>query len=544
MQKENSNVEEMESSDGEVKEVKLSGKEFINLKSGEIQNSGYVYYSLRDDKSELAAEYDTKDKGDSFKKFTGRVLTYLHDKYPDSVTYETIKGDRFRDESDKDENYKELCNVSGKVFYSKPIDHGSLVRLFQKQLKYADEKHANEIGNYTIYYKVSSKAGTNSSSKKEKITSEKDVKVGDLIKNAIESNSQVIFTGAPGTGKTYSVHKFLEDKESFFVQFHPSYDYTDFVEGLRPAINKKDNKTTFVRLDGSFKGFCRKIVEDNLKYAYGEEWNSFSNDDKYQKLENLYESLKEKFKEKNALKQLEDNSNSPEYKFYVGNKYYYFFIDEINRADLSKVFGELMYGLEESYRGIQNRFSTQYSNLPTFEVQDDGCASEKEFDCFKKGFFIPYNLKIIGTMNDIDRSVESFDFALRRRFKWETVEANKVMKYSLLDILDKEILDVKKADSDGGEINVLDELCDNVKYMNELISKNENLGLSKAYHIGPAYFKHLAGNTAEIIEANLSEIFNKNIVSLIREYTRGRNEADIKKLLEDCADSLGVDLDE
>lgn len=80
---------------------------------------------------------------------------------------------------------------------------------------------------------------------------------------------QVIFTGAPGTGKTFSIRKFVEENtedisQIKFVQFHPSYDYSDFVEGLRPVNLEGSDTPTFVRLDGVFKKFCRTIVTNNL----------------------------------------------------------------------------------------------------------------------------------------------------------------------------------------------------------------------------------------------------------------------------------------
>ena len=187
--------------------------------------------------------------------------------------------------------------------------------------------------------------------------------VNKIIEDAILSNKQVIFTGAPGTGKTFSVREYVKDKDYKFVQFHPSYDYSDFVEGLRPVVIDGQEDPTFVRMDGIFKEFCRHIVEENHN-------------------------------EKN----------------------YYFIVDEINRADLAKVFGELMFGLEESYRGEKNRIQTQYKNLVTYKINNAGKAEPIEKDVFKDGFYIPENLYFIGTMNDIDRSVDSMDFALRRRF--------------------------------------------------------------------------------------------------------------------------------
>ena len=201
---------------------------------------------------------------------------------------------------------------------------------------------------------------------------DKNIEIKELVKSKINAYKQIIFTGAPGTGKTYSVREYIKEKTGSdesrykFVQFHSSYDYTDFVEGIRPAP-KNEGENMFVRMDGTFKAFCRTIVEKN-----------------------------------------EEEKKYPEY---------YFVIDEINRADLSKVFGELMFGLEEGYRGEENRFPTQYNNLPTYHMSE-GKAERIEDDCFKDGFYVPENLTIIGTMNDIDRSVETFDFALRRRFQW------------------------------------------------------------------------------------------------------------------------------
>jgi hypothetical protein len=93
---------------------------------------------------------------------------------------------------------------------------------------------------------------------------------------------------------------------------------------------------------------------------------------------------------------------------------YIFIIDEINRGELSKIFGELFFSIDPGYRGKKEmRVQTQYQNL----ITDDT-------DPFKDGFYVPQNVYIIGTMNDIDRSIESMDFAIRRRFAWVEVKAN------------------------------------------------------------------------------------------------------------------------
>lgn len=292
----------------------------------------------------------------------------------------------------------------------------------------------------------------------------------DIIKENIQSYKQVIFTGAPGTGKTYGVRKVVEDlcgehtERMKFVQFHPSYDYTDFVEGLRPVKLEGDKEATFVRLDGTFKKFCRIAAADP-----------------------------------------------------VNN--YYFIADEINRADLSKVFGELMFGLEESKRG--QKFDTQYVNLPTYEVKvevENGVKkkviTEIEEDVFEDGFFIPENLYFIGTMNDIDRSVESFDFALRRRFRWVEIEADAIMESSLGNML-KNVTD-----------EAIKALTINVKELNREI-ESSGLGLTKAYHIGPAYLEGFDGT-------NAGDIFEHRIEPLLREYTRGRDNEKVNGFIKTC----------
>lgn len=90
-------------------------------------------------------------------------------------------------------------------------------------------------------------------------------------------------------------------------------------------------------------------------------------------------------------------------------KKYIFIIDEINRGEISKIFGELFFAIDPGYRGKAGEISTQYSNL--------------HFNSDEK-FYIPENVYIIGTMNDIDRSVDSFDFAMRRRFRFVELKAD------------------------------------------------------------------------------------------------------------------------
>lgn len=209
-------------------------------------------------------------------------------------------------------------------------------------------------------------------------------------------------------------------------------------------------------------------------------------------------------------------------------EYHYFVVDEVNRADLSKVFGEIMFALEESYRGIENRFDTQYMNLKTYEIDSAGKAIRMSFDCFEKGFFIPFNLKFIGTMNDIDRSVESFDFALRRRFHWVNIKANDIMHKSLQVILSKKPISP----------DIVSNLADCIREMNSNVISGDlgkKLGLDENYHIGPAYFKSFDGR-----KETLERIFDSNIESTIREYTRGRQRDSVNELIDKCREALGL----
>lgn len=356
-----------------------------------------------------------------------------------------------------------------------------------------------------------------------------DVEINEYIGKKIDAHKQIIFTGAPGTGKTYSVREYVKratrnDESRYkFVQFHSSYDYTDFVEGIRPAP-KENSKTNdsgenmFVRMDGTFKAFCRRIADANLKKIKDKHNDIKSIDDLYNKMKESDKDTEETKNQRNAIKATIN-----------GLPMYYFVIDEINRADLSKVFGELMFGLEEDYRGVQNRFPTQYSNLPTYRMNETGTAEridedcEDCEDCFKNGFFVPENLTIIGTMNDIDRSVETFDFALRRRFAWVEIKANDVMLNSVAAINNKSIKDVE-------------DIVKNIKEMNKAISdEGKNLGLNESYHIGPAYFKNLFDESGD---ANLETIFNEKIEPILREYTRGRNSDTVKTFVDNCNNAL------
>lgn len=166
----------------------------------------------------------------------------------------------------------------------------------------------------------------------------------------------------------------------------------------------------------------------------------------------------------------------------IDRKNYVFVIDEINRGEISKIFGELFFSIDPGYRGEKGAVYTQYTNMHE--------TDEK--------FYVPENVYIIGTMNDIDRSVENFDFAMRRRFIWQEITAE------------------ESADN----MNLPKESKTKMKSLNDKISEIEGLGSS--YHIGGAYFLDKKG----IPINDFVEIWNLRLEPLLREYLRGMPNAD------------------
>lgn len=286
-------------------------------------------------------------------------------------------------------------------------------------------------------------------------------------------SKNIIYYGAPGTGKTYTVQNaikqkmLLENAKSLFTQFHPSFGYEDFIEGLKPSI--KNGATELLLTDGIFKKFCKEAMIEL----------------------------------RNARKDGREPVN------------YYFLADEINRAELSSVFGELLLCIEDSKRvdfdekgNIKDGsmlIATQYSYL--YKDENDAILVENE----EPKFGVPANLYFLGTMNDIDRSIDSFDLALRRRFIWERMDCN----YDAI-VNDSKFLKVEEE-----RLKKYIEICEN---LNDYIANTLELG--KSYEIGHAYFMNVeiptkGKNTNTITSNNVEALFGKKLKPLIEEYLRG-----------------------
>ena len=379
-------------------------------------------------------------------------------------------------------------------------------------------------------------------------------------KELLEKTKNIILHGAPGTGKTYLAREIAKamgctDNEIGFVQFHPSYDYTDFVEGLRPVNDDGSNgQIGFERRDGVFKEFCRQALKNknNFDDAYNfliaeimENGNKLElktpeNAPFYVSVNNrkslaFYTSSERKGGSLTAKGLKTQFEGKPFYKYWLGyykgvvdymtqkyglkqninnsKKIFVFIIDEINRGELSKIFGELFFSIDPGYRGKNGKILTQYANMETEPNEFDDMLDEKTIFGH---FFVPDNVYIIGTMNDIDRSVESMDLAMRRRFTFKEITADDSQKAMLTDSNEK-----LKGISDK-----IVALKNRMTNLNKEIIK---IGLSRDYQIGAAYFLKFADyyNKNKDTEA-FENLWNYNLKPLLHEYLRGQGDIEDK----------------
>jgi 5-methylcytosine-specific restriction protein B len=229
--------------------------------------------------------------------------------------------------------------------------------------------------------------------------------------NLLQYKQNLILQGPPGTGKSFVAKRLAyllmqekDDSRIQMVQFHPSYAYEDFIQGIR-----SDGKGGFAVKPGIFYTFCRRAAAD---------------------------------------------SERP----------YVFIIDEINRGNLSKIFGEVMLLIEKDKRHIP--LTLQYSA--------EG-----------KSFTIPANLFVIGTMNTADRSLALVDYALRRRFVFQKMNPDFSDRFIAHLVQEKSI-----------EEKVALQIAKEMRQLNELIADDRSLG--EGFLIGHSYFTSSPQGPAEI----------------------------------------------
>lgn len=246
------------------------------------------------------------------------------------------------------------------------------------------------------------------------------------LANVLRAKKNIILQGAPGVGKTFAAKRLaysmmgVKDAERvMMVQFHQSYSYEDFIEGFRP------NAQGFDLEKGTFYSFCKKAQDDS------------------------------------------DND-------------YFFIIDEINRGNLSKIFGELFMLIENDKRGPRNTLQLLYSH---------------------ELFYVPSNVYLIGMMNTADRSLAMLDYALRRRFAF----------FELRPAFDTESF---AAYQEGFASEKFDRLVACVVKLNEAIASDESLG--DGFCIGHSYFCRMSPD--DVTDEKLSEIVDYELVPMLREY--------------------------
>ena len=317
-------------------------------------------------------------------------------------------------------------------------------------------------------------------------------KYGYLVRVAVfaasieKCSKNIIFYGAPGTGKTKFVKDCLDILDpnrarTEWVQFHSGFECEDFIDGIKP-IGIQNGNLNLALTNGIFKEFCLKAAQNT-------------------------------------------------------DENFFFIVDEINRADIAAVFGETLSLLEENYRG---------ESIKT-----------KNFPLSNQEFFIPANIYFIGMMNDVDKNIDCFDLALRRRFTWILMECDygvienatdktyrtkcenlnnyitNDLKY-LVEYEDETRVKIKSIQSydntenrDEAYNKLFPSASDKEKEKDKKrYEKTSALNIGRAYEIGHSYFLKKAKMSEQ-------EIWDRHIEPILREYIRTQfSDGEVEKKLE------------
>ena len=332
--------------------------------------------------------------------------------------------------------YLDIIDVCKEMFKNPDNPHHSFPELSYEALKLWKNKekktNINKDEELALKKTVQEHDEKYKESKYQKYTKEDflekafmDEKQYNTLVNLLTMKKNLILQGPPGVGKTfvakrlaYSIIGERDTERVTMIQFHQSYSYEDFILGYRPKEDGFELKT------GPFYEFCKKASKDPT------------------------------------------------------NREYFFIIDEINRGNISKIFGELLMLIEKDKRGEEIKL------LYTDEL-----------------FTVPENLYIIGTMNTADRSIAIIDYALRRRFSFFDLKPAFESDKFETDVIEKNSNPKFKA------------LINTIKDLNKEISRDDSLG--EGFQIGHSYF---CPNGGSVPNEWLENIVEYEIIPLLKEY--------------------------
>lgn len=308
--------------------------------------------------------------------------------------------------------------------------------------------------------------------------------VSDLV-SLLKCHKNLLLIGVSGTGKTYLAQQVAralvgdggKPGQIEQVAFHPSYDYADFVEGLRPS------GAGFVLEPGCFKSFCWRALEQ------------------------------------------------PDQPFV-------FIIDDFNQGDVRTILGEVVMLLDPDYRGVEHRIKTQYHNVLMRSYQAALAARDQVAISsikFADGFFVPHNVFVIATMNEFEGRAEPLDSAVWRRFVcYELKPQDRLSMLKEANLACS--VQVEGAQDKLTAAHFYDQAAARCTRLNQAICAEPSLGPD--YQIGPAFllkglcYLNLTGEISEesVLDA-LNQVWDQSLAPLLRTHLRGKSSSDLTKIL-------------